>query len=196
MKTFLEVIDVTVSAHDVARELRARIARVGDVKVHKLLYYCQGWHLAWTGDRLFVEDIQAWTNGPVVADLWHAETKKREIPPAATLSPVDRSTLDFVVETYGRYSGQTLIQRTHAEAPWKNVSEDAFAPSNPVITDDALIAFFASEIGDREELGRAAINDPRVLGLISKSIGDRHNGKEPTPDTREAILDRIRLASA
>ena len=40
---------MTVSAHDVARELRARRPELKTVQVHKILYYAQGWHLAWTG---------------------------------------------------------------------------------------------------------------------------------------------------
>jgi Protein of unknown function (DUF4065) len=62
-----------LSAHDVARELRQRLPYAGDVKIHKLAYYCQGWHVAWTGEPMFREAVEAWTNGPVVAhgsQLW------------------------------------------------------------------------------------------------------------------------------
>jgi uncharacterized phage-associated protein len=38
-------------------------------KLHKLLYYCQGHHLATFGLPLFDESISAWDMGPVVGTL-------------------------------------------------------------------------------------------------------------------------------
>ncbi|WP_340375862.1 type II toxin-antitoxin system antitoxin SocA domain-containing protein [Streptomyces sp. SS7] len=35
------------------------------MKLQKLVYYCQAWHLAWEGRALFPEAIQAWASGPV-----------------------------------------------------------------------------------------------------------------------------------
>ncbi|HEY6595845.1 MAG TPA: type II toxin-antitoxin system antitoxin SocA domain-containing protein [Asanoa sp.] len=58
-----------VSAHDVAAVLRARQPALGTKKLHKLLYYCQGHHLAAFGSPLFAESIGAWDMGPVVESL-------------------------------------------------------------------------------------------------------------------------------
>ncbi|MGH2922383.1 MAG: Panacea domain-containing protein, partial [Gaiellaceae bacterium] len=41
-------------------------------KLQKLLYYCQVWHLVWEGKPLFSERIEAWSNGPVVRDIYDA----------------------------------------------------------------------------------------------------------------------------
>ena len=54
------------SAHDVAREVRSLLPSAGRVKVQKLLYYCHGWHLAFTGNPMFSERVEAWELGPVV----------------------------------------------------------------------------------------------------------------------------------
>ena len=66
---------MTVSAHDVAREIRQQLPRVGILKLQKLLYYCQGWYIAWTDAPLFGEQIEAWANGPVVADSGMTRTR-------------------------------------------------------------------------------------------------------------------------
>ena len=55
---------MTVSAHDVARVLRAQLPGVGDKKVHKLLYLCQGMHLAMLGQPMFNEPVHAYGHGP------------------------------------------------------------------------------------------------------------------------------------
>jgi uncharacterized phage-associated protein len=64
---------MTVSAHDVAAALRERLPGLGVKKLHKLLYYCQGHHLAVFEEPLFRETISAWDMGPVVGTLWKQE---------------------------------------------------------------------------------------------------------------------------
>lgn len=136
-----------LSAHDVARELRRRLPDAGDVKIHKLAYYCQGWHLAWTGEPMFGEGVEAWTNGPVVADLWHDEKRARSRPPAQEPSDEQVAVIDYVVGRYGGSTGRELVRRTHLEDPWRDASEDegAFTTANPEITNDALRAWFRAD---------------------------------------------------
>ena len=48
------------------------------LKVHKLLYYVQAWHLALTSTPLLNEKFQAWVHGPVSPALYdrYKNTKK------------------------------------------------------------------------------------------------------------------------
>jgi hypothetical protein len=77
-------VRMTVSAHDVAAELRDRLPGLGAKKLHKLLYYCQGHHLATFGEPLFGENIGAWDMGPVVEPLWRDERYEPPLPPGAS----------------------------------------------------------------------------------------------------------------
>ena len=146
-----------LSAHDVVRELRARLPEAGDVKVHKLAYYCQGWSLAWTGRPMFSEPIEAWANGPVLADVWHDEKRKRLLPPAHEPDDGELAVIDYVVGRYGRYTGRELVRKTHLEDPWRDVSEseDSFAAANPEITHESLRAWFRED--DEYVAHRAAV---------------------------------------
>ncbi|HZP14298.1 MAG TPA: Panacea domain-containing protein, partial [Nocardioides sp.] len=81
-----------LSAHDVARELRRRLPDLPTKKLHKLLYYCQGHHLAQVGEPLFVETISAWDMGPVVGTLWHHERTSAPLPPASDLTEAHLNT--------------------------------------------------------------------------------------------------------
>ena len=63
---------MTYAANDIARYiLTLSTPEVGDIisnlKLQKLLYYVQGFHLAIENEPLFMEDIQAWQYGPVSA---------------------------------------------------------------------------------------------------------------------------------
>lgn len=54
------------TAHDVAATVLGNLGSVTAMKLEKLVYYCQGWHLAREGTLLFPEPIEAWREGPVV----------------------------------------------------------------------------------------------------------------------------------
>ena len=72
---------MAATAHTIAAELRRRLPGLGAKKLHKLLYYCQGHHLATFNRALFDETISAWDMGPVVGTLWRQE-KDGDIPPS------------------------------------------------------------------------------------------------------------------
>jgi len=100
---------------------------ISNLKLQKLLYYAQGFHLALFGEPLFNEDIRAWTHGPVVVDVYH-EYKgfgSSAIPRPQDFDPQQFSKdiqelLDEVYNVYGQYSAWKLRNMTHSEPPWAN----------------------------------------------------------------------------
>ena len=187
---------MNLSAHDVATVLENRLPALGEVKLQKLLYYCQGCHLAFTGERLFAEDIVAWANGPAVAEVWRARAGRTITPPARPVPSTALGTIEYVVAMYGRFSGNELIQRTHDEAPWKLASEDPFAPENPPLTDEVLRNFFRSQLTEIDAWYGAAREDSQVLRLLSQALEERHAGRVGVVDDAAGIVDRIRRQSA
>jgi hypothetical protein len=87
----------TVSAHAVAAALRDRLPGLGFKKLHKLLYYCQGHHLAVFDDPLFRETISAWDMGPVVGELWKHGQLGRAPAPGIPLGEAELNTIEYVV---------------------------------------------------------------------------------------------------
>jgi len=146
----------SVSAHDVVRELEARLTSPGEVRLHKLLYYCQGWHLGWTGSPLFDEVIEAWANGPVVAAVWRARKYGYEAPPPRSLDPGMLGTVGYVVSRYGSYSGADLIRLTHSEEPWRDATEQSGPDqrSEEPIEQKALELFFKKQVANGSQVGR------------------------------------------
>jgi uncharacterized phage-associated protein len=170
------------------------VRTAGVVKIHKLLYYCQGWHLAWFGEPLFHQEVAAWVNGPVVADLWHDEDKGRDTPSAIELDETKLSTIDFVVSRYGHLTGKQLIRLTHEEAPWRDVSEQADSFTNDTISSHALQQFFATD--DDDAIGNttflSAVADPEFRMLVTSAV---ESPPEGTADDPEEILSRLRALS-
>lgn len=60
------------------------------LRLQKLLYYVQGWHLGVFGRRMFDARIEAWTNGPVVREVFpsFADCKSEVIPPKEGREPL------------------------------------------------------------------------------------------------------------
>lgn len=117
------------SAHDVARYILRELAPLSTIKLQKLVYYSQAWHLVWEDEPLFPERIEAWANGPVVPDLYHEHRgefqrtswKKGSIQ---NLTDTERESIDAVLSFYGPHDAFYLSELTHREPPWKEARAD------------------------------------------------------------------------
>ena len=139
------------SARDVALEIERRLPGVGEVKLHKLLYYVQGYHLAWEQGPAFAEDIEAWELGPVVARLWRNRKNRildkigRSSRSSGALPDSVRDITANVISRFGKMSGTDLIKATHAEDPWCQVTDEGQNIANQVISHQSLVDFFSAE---------------------------------------------------
>jgi uncharacterized phage-associated protein len=132
-----------VSAHDVAAVLQERLPGLGATKLHKLLYYCQGWHLALNGVRLYEESVEAWEQGPVVKRLWADQKHDRPPPPRRALPSDAEFVVEYVITRYGHLSGRDLSVLSHAENPWHQAWSDGNVTSE--ITIASLEEWFTSD---------------------------------------------------
>ena len=179
---------IPVSAHDVARELQRRLPGVGVIEIHKFLYYCQGWHLAHIGRQLFSEHIEAWANGPVVATLWREARDDVPAPEPRELGPEALETVGYVVSRYGSLTAQQLIDLTHQEDPWRDVSRsESFDQLIPL---ESIRTFFDAESSAARRLADSALRDGKALRLISKAMARRHES-EGEVDDPAVIAERL-----
>lgn len=132
------------SADDIAKYfLTLGDPKVGDLisnlKLQKLCYYAQGFHLALFDKKLFPERIEAWTHGPVVRDLYRQYKKFGDgpipMPDRFDISIYDKKTqelLNEVYTVYGQYSAWKLRNMTHEEPPWREAKESgtSISPSS------------------------------------------------------------------
>ena len=139
------------SALDVAEYFLAKGELEEDLlshlKLQKLLYYAQGFHLALAGRRLFDEDILAWDHGPVVREVYdrYREFGSNPIPRDGRqngfpFTSSQKDTLDQVFMAYGQFSAWRLRQLTHDEPPWQET------PRNGVIAPSAMKKYFKTQV--------------------------------------------------
>ncbi len=98
---------------------------ISNLKLQKLLFYCQAYHLVFKSKPLFDDDILAWDYGPVVEDVYeHYKKYKSSIipPPKVLKSCIDASSIGIisvVMDAYAKMSPISLMSLTHSEKPWQ-----------------------------------------------------------------------------
>jgi uncharacterized phage-associated protein len=130
---------------------------ITNLKLQKLVYYTQAWHIAMHETPIFEEEFEAWIHGPVLPTLFYQYK-------GTYYRPIERDdlngdSLDFlrkkfgktlsnllenVVEEYFGMEPYALEQTTHAEKPWldarKGLPQDA--PSNAVISKNSMKNYY------------------------------------------------------
>lgn len=135
------------------------------LKLQKLVYYSDAWHLAILNGELIVDDFQAWAHGPVSFRIWKqfksidnpmlglikldpaiARHSLRAFPSVLTREQVEL--LEDVIKEYGNKSAYYLECLTHSEEPWINARKN-LSPgekSSAVIPKKAMAAFYRSRL--------------------------------------------------
>lgn len=94
-----------------------------NLKLQKILYYAQGWYLAFNHKALFEDEIEAWDYGPVVPSVYykykHFGSEKIKLDDKKP--ELNKNVDDFlknIWKTFKKFSGSQLVNTTHAEKPW------------------------------------------------------------------------------
>jgi uncharacterized phage-associated protein len=120
---------------------------LSNLKLQKLLYYAQGWHLAlFQGRRLFNAKFQAWIHGPVLPQIWHKYKDFGYKPIIQNVEKPDfpedtEKFLREIAKVFFPLDAYQLELATHRELPWqkarKGLPPDAKS-TNPISEVDML----------------------------------------------------------
>jgi uncharacterized phage-associated protein len=107
-------------------------AKLTQLKLQKILYYAQGWHLANYDKPLFEDPIEAWKYGPAIRSIYQefkdSGNSTLDVPieewEIKKIDPDTKKFLDDVWEVYKKYSGSDLITTTHSEEPYKEARKN------------------------------------------------------------------------
>ncbi len=128
-------------------------AEISNLKLQKLLYYAQAWHLALFDEPVFADSLEAWVHGPVIPSIFRKYRRFGWNPIVAENTPphFSKNIADHireVIRVYGKFDAVTLERMTHGEDPWRdarrNLAPDE--PSNRVITHEAMKKFYTAKL--------------------------------------------------
>ena len=157
---------------------------ISNLKLQKLLYYLQGFHLAFFDEPLFNECMEAWVYGPVVPVAFNEFRKyrNRAINPAnysdeLELTDDQQQLFDKVYRQYNRYSASALMKMTHTEGPWKrhNIGEE--------ITNEELRSFFLTQIRNGKDRCESFLTDEFGRIMLTDTM------KESLQKAEEALAE-------
>jgi uncharacterized phage-associated protein len=129
-------------------------APISNLKLQKLLYYSQAWHLALFKHPLFKEEIEAWVHGPVVPEIFrrYRDCKWSPIPDSKLNSVCQfRPHLEEVWRVYGNFTAFELERLTHSEDPWKNarIGIASDASSHNIISKSSMRDYYAARLNGK-----------------------------------------------
>lgn len=180
---------MTLSARDVAVALRDRLPGLPTKKLHKLLYYCQGHHLAAFDEPLFSETISAWDMGPVVGTLWYAE-KQGDVPRVhREMDEAQLNTVGYVLSRYGALTGKDLENLTHSEEPWQLADSGRRPGESAHIKPEWIKQYFRTRGSADDEEGGVFLDSASVAQWLQGAEKRREGPSRP--DRREELVARL-----
>lgn len=142
-----------VTASDVAKYFLFRANKnedsdVSNLKLQKLIYYAQAFHLAIFDKPFFDEDFEAWTHGPVCPNIYH-HYKQYGASPIQIDSEIEidqfsqdqLELLEEIYDVFGQFSAWKLRNMTHEEAPWKDKEATA-----GIIEKSSMMEFYKTRL--------------------------------------------------
>lgn len=155
------MLEMNISCFQVAEYFLWKAKESGsflsNLKLQKLVYYAQAWHLANFRSPLFNERIEGWVHGPVVAELYQKYKIFSYNPILVkglrepSLSIKITSYLDEVAKVYFAHDALTLEIMTHNEEPWK-LSRRGLSPQkngNKEITHASMKNYYGEKIKNK-----------------------------------------------
>jgi uncharacterized phage-associated protein len=190
--------------NDVAAALLAQTGPVTTMKLQKLVYYSQAWHLVFQSEPLFSDVIEAWPQGPVTRILYEKHRGQRQVAswPAGNkdnLTEVEQHTVRWVLDKYGHFSAESLSQMTHMEAPWR-IARQLLGPdersSNP-ITQQQMTHFYgrqraAVDVAVSQAAASAAMEGVELDDAWQETLRAVASG---TRQASDVVAEEIRRAS-
>ena len=104
-------------------EMRERGEALTPLKLQKMMYYADAWHLALFDREITSEKFKAWVHGPVLTSQYHRFREFRwmpittEVPRPHTLPELEGHLLE-IVDIFGSEPAVALERMTHQEDPW------------------------------------------------------------------------------
>ena len=132
------------------------------LKLQKLLFYCDAYHLAYFGSELVTDEFEAWVHGPVSRKVFSSlkdcsilysdlsyEDKGIDVDKEVDKLTSDQKTiLKDILDVLSTWSGFQLEAATHKEKPWKEARVGC-SPADSCsvkISKSTMLEYYKSEL--------------------------------------------------
>lgn len=151
-----------IEALDFSNYILKNYGPMSHLKLQKLLFYCEAYHLAYFDESLIDVDFEAWVHGPVCREIYNhvkgASVLYADVAYAGDDTP-DRTfetnlvseQKDFLKEVLSNLSGwtgQELEATTHIEKPWMEARK-GYSPADKCdvkISKETMRIYYKAEL--------------------------------------------------
>ena len=155
-----------LNVHDVTNLIAVKVIESGSplsvLKLQKLLYYVEAWHVTFFNKMLFKENFEAWVHGPVCRPVFTRFRRDNKF----MFSQISLDDLNLgdgvsygskkeqerltthisnVLQAYGHLSGPQLEGLSHREDPWLQARGD-LSPNQPcsdIISKESMKLYYS-----------------------------------------------------
>lgn len=123
-----------IDSKKLLRYILATNGPANQLKLQKLLYYIEAWHLVFMNSSIIDDDFEAWVHGPVSRKIWdylksmsvlYNDVKIKDESKDAAIKDVESvlsqeqvEVIRNVLKEYGDKTAFHLENLTHSEEPW------------------------------------------------------------------------------
>jgi uncharacterized phage-associated protein len=155
-----------IDSYELSQTILNKIGGVSHLKLQKLIYYIEAWHLAILDEPLINDEFEAWLHGPVIRSIYakyvgngfnmydglsfdKGQAEEHSAAIEAKLHADQNELISDVLAEYGDKSDYHLECLTHSEEPWiearKGVAQGE--ASRNIISKETMKRFYAQNIG-------------------------------------------------
>lgn len=121
---------------------------ISNLRLQKILYFVQAKFLTKNKKVCFSDEMQAWTFGPVVPNVYYlyrifAAFDIRDSSPFSFIPEKDKNLIKSVLDMCRPYPTYQLVDITHSQDPWKNAIASG---EGTIITPDSIRTYFEEQI--------------------------------------------------
>ncbi|AZQ44102.1 Panacea domain-containing protein [Nonlabens ponticola] len=154
-----------IDSNNLVDYILVRGGAMSHLKIQKILFYIQAYHLAYFDVPIIEDEFQAWVHGPVSRKIYnsardlsilHTELKfvldEGELDPAIivndTLTASQMEVVNDVIDELKELSGLQLENMTHSEEPWIYARRgyDAGQRCEVVIPNECIRDYYKSQV--------------------------------------------------
>lgn len=155
----------TIDTEILANYILQKYGPMSHLKLQKLLYYTEAYHLAYFKQSLIEDEFEAWVHGPVCrkiydnlkgvsrlySDISFSENDVDYSPEEViknTLTSIQKTHIDSILGNLSEWTDQELEDTTHNEQPWLSARK-GYYPSQKceeIIDKDLMLEYYRKEL--------------------------------------------------
>lgn len=155
---------------------------ISNLKLQKMIFYCQAYHIAKYKERLIDCNFEAWKHGAVLPALYHDYCsygysninifnleKYNEI--IKNFGEYLIGFLDKIIDKFSSMSADAIRTLNHNEEPWKRARE-GYLPSENCnkIIDEELMNKYYSQLLYEEDMKNMELKKPQKISIKNKEL--------------------------